>query len=350
VPSQNENPVIDMINDVFGMNKNDDVDYGAYEGPSEFVETMTNEEYVELLRDCNLELYEGCQKYLKLSFILRLYHIKCLCRMTSKAMTMILKLLTDAFEYGKFPTSFYKAKKVIQKLGLNYTKIDVCLKNCMLYWEKMKNWRIANIVINPNGRKKGTNGKKKLPVKVLHYFPLKPRLQRLFMSPKTTKSMRWHILNNNPDGLLRHPRDGKAWKSFDQLHLEFAIEPRNVCLGLATDGFNPYRTMNNGHSIWPMILIPYNRPPWECMKQSSFIVSMIIPGRKKMPGNKIVVYLQPLVKELNELWTEGVETYDSFSNEVFVIRASLMWTISDFPGLCTLSRWNTYTSYACPHI
>jgi len=41
---------------------------------------------------------------------------------------------------------------------------------------------------------------------------------------------------------------------------------------------------------------------------------MIIP-RKKMPGNKIDVYLQPLVKELNELWTEGVETYDSFSKK-----------------------------------
>jgi len=50
------------------------------------------------------------------------------------------------------------------------------------------------------------------------------------------------------------------------------------------------------------------------MKQSSFILSMIIP-RKKMPGNKIDVYLQPLVKELNELWTEGVETYDSFSKK-----------------------------------
>ena len=30
------------------------------------------------------------------------------------------------------------------------------------------------------------------------------------------------------------------------------------------------------------------------------------------------------------------------------MRASLMWTISDFPGLCTLYGWNTYTSYACP--
>ena len=35
-----------MINDVFGMNKNDndDVNYDVYEGPYEFVETMPNEE------------------------------------------------------------------------------------------------------------------------------------------------------------------------------------------------------------------------------------------------------------------------------------------------------------------
>jgi len=44
VPLQNENPMIDMINDVFGMNRNNEVDYDAYEGPSEFVETMPNEE------------------------------------------------------------------------------------------------------------------------------------------------------------------------------------------------------------------------------------------------------------------------------------------------------------------
>jgi len=95
---------------------------------------------------------------------------------------MILELLTDAFENGKFRTSFYEAKKVIYKLGLNYTKIDVCPKKCMLYCGKDEN--LDNC------------GKKKLPVKVLCYFPLKPRLKRLFMSPKIVNSMRWHVLNN----------------------------------------------------------------------------------------------------------------------------------------------------------
>jgi len=187
VPSQNENLVIDMINDVFGMNKNDDVDYDAYEGPSEFVETMPNEEYIELLRDCNQELYEGCQKYSKLSFLLRLYHIKCLCGMTNKAMTMILELLTDAFEYAKFPSSFYEAKKVIQKLGLNCTKIDVCPKNFMLYWgedEKLENYKYCK---KSRWKKKGTSGKKETTSKGITLLSLETKVTKIIHVSKNRK-------------------------------------------------------------------------------------------------------------------------------------------------------------------
>lgn len=67
-----------------------------------------------------------------------------------------------------------------------------------------------------------------------------------------------------------------------------------------------------------------------------------------MPGNDIDVYLQLLIKELNELWTIGVNAYDSFKREMFKLHAALMWTISDFPGLGTLSGSNTYTGLACP--
>lgn len=61
--------------------------------------------------------------------------------------------------------------------------------------------------------------------------------------------------------MMRHPRDSQAWKTFDSLHPEFAADPRNVRLGLATDGFNPFGAMSISYSIWPVILIPYNRPP-----------------------------------------------------------------------------------------
>jgi len=67
-----------------------------------------------------------------------------------------------------------------------------------------------------------------------------------------------------------------------------------------------------------------------------------------MLGNDIDVYMQPLIAELKELWEKGVETYDASKNEVFMMRACLLWTISDFPGLGMLSGWNTYTGLACP--
>ena len=55
------------------------------------------------------------------------------------------------------------------------------------------------------------------------------------------------------DGLLRHPTDCEAWKTFDQTHESFALDPQNVRLGLATDGFNPFGNMNIGHNTWPFI-------------------------------------------------------------------------------------------------
>lgn len=34
---------------------------------------------------------------------------------------------------------------------------------------------------------------------------------------------------------MRYPSDGEAWKHFDQIHTDFAAEPRNVRLGLCSD-------------------------------------------------------------------------------------------------------------------
>ena len=49
-----------------------------------------------------------------------------------------------------------------------------------------------------------------------------------------------------------------------------------------------------------MVLIPYNLPPWLCMKQQSFILSLLISSPKG-PESDIDVYLQPLIDDLNEL-------------------------------------------------
>ncbi|XP_052118636.1 uncharacterized protein LOC110280298 [Arachis duranensis] len=362
------NQMLDMVHEAFnipglqGDNENmmDEVVRDGAEGLPNLSDEPSREAraFQELLEDGEQRLYPGCSRFSKLSFLVRLYHIKCMCGVSNKAFGLILELLGDAFEHARIPNTLHDAKTIIRKLGIEYKKIDVCPNDCMLYtgsdhdlsrckrcgasrW-KQKTRKNSIVKINAVVKKNG----KPQAAKVLRYFPLIPRLQRLFMSSKTAMDKLWHKRGTNSDGYLRHPRDGEGWKSFDRRYTDFSGDPRNVRLALASDGFNPYGNLSSKYSIWPVILIPYNLPPWICMKQTNFILSMIIPG-PKMPGNDIDVYLQPLIDELKLLWA-GVDTYDASEKKTFKMRAALMWTISDFPGLGNLSGWNTYGGRACP--
>ncbi|XP_077249106.1 uncharacterized protein LOC143888537 [Tasmannia lanceolata] len=159
--------------------------------------------------------------------------------------------------------------------------------------------------------------------------------------------MRWHDEGKKEDSVLRHLADSPAWQDFDIQHEGFSLETRNVRLGLASDGINPFRSMSITHSTWPVILIPYNLPPWMYMKQPYMMMSLLIPGPHS-PGNAVDVYLQPLIEELKELWVDGVDTYDHSRKEYFRMRAALLWTISDFLAYAMLSGWNTKGEKACP--
>lgn len=81
--------------------------------------------------------------------------------------------------------------------------------------------------------------------------------------------------------------------------------------------------------------IPYDLPPWMCLKQPFWIMSMIIPSLTSL-GNNIDVYLQPLIEELNQLWENGVETYDVLLEQNFCLHATILWTINFFPTYVVL--------------
>nr|GMC80064.1 uncharacterized protein LOC109184453 [Ipomoea batatas] len=158
-----------------------------------------------------------------------------------------------------------------------------------------------------NGEIKIKSNGKKVPLKTMQHFPLKPRIQRLFMSRNIASFMRWHHDSRVDDGVMRHLADSMAWKYFDEIHKRVF-----------------FRTSQ-------LILIPYHLPPWMCMKDSNFILSMLIPSPKD-PGDAIDIYLKPLIKELKELWEVGVDTFDASTHQDFKLHASLLWTINDFPA------------------
>nr|GEY04550.1 hypothetical protein [Tanacetum cinerariifolium] len=153
--------------------------------------------------------------------------------------------------------------------------------------------------------------------------------------------MTWHATGKCTEpGKMQHPVDGKAWKDFDTKYSDFAAEPRNVRLGLAADSFNPFSNLSQSYSIWPVILTTYNLPPWLCMKESYFMLTLLIPGPKS-PGKDIDVYLRPLIDDLKVLWAKpGVETIDVATGLKFNMRAMVLWTINDFPARSSLSGWS----------
>jgi hypothetical protein len=198
-------------------------------------------------------------------------------------------------------------------------------------------------------RWKDADGKKLIPEKVLRHFLLIPRLQRMFISKKSSLEVQWHKLKRQPvDNELSHPVDGEAWKEFDSKHGDFATDPRNIKLGIATDSFNPFGNMSTSYSMWPVFVVPYNLPPWACMDQSNFMMSLLIPGPKSL-GKDFDVFMEPLIEELLQLWT-GVPTYDANSpKEKFILRAAIIWSIHDFSALHTLSGRITAGYQACVH-
>ncbi|XP_075109632.1 uncharacterized protein LOC142181148 isoform X1 [Nicotiana tabacum] len=230
-------------NDDEGSNMRDDIDgllhdtFRNVEGEAEHEEQMREtlsedaKRFFRLLEEGKQELYPGCETFTKLSFTIRLYVFKSLHGLSNVAFSDMLELLKEVFPFAQLPESFNKARNMIKDLGLHYEKIHACPNDCMLFWKD--NAKADNCFVCGASRWKVvdaslTNTSSKIPVKVLRYFPLKPRLQRIFMCPATVIAMRWHANERPNDGNMRHPADGEAWKDFDSLHPDFSRDPCNV--------------------------------------------------------------------------------------------------------------------------
>ncbi|CAA7015123.1 unnamed protein product [Microthlaspi erraticum] len=118
-----------------------------------------------LLADANEELYEGCTSFSKLSFMLKLYHIKSICKISDKGLSMIIDLLREAFQNAKLPASLHDLKKTIQKLGLDYESIHACPNDCMLFWGEDAEREVCKVCNVSRWKGKSTEGVSEKPRK-----------------------------------------------------------------------------------------------------------------------------------------------------------------------------------------
>ncbi|GLT40965.1 hypothetical protein SLA2020_150590 [Shorea laevis] len=308
-----------MVYDAFCPSKNDR-HRNETEFASENVGDAPNrhaQSFYYLLRASTISLGPTSNDQTLLGWLSYMLHAKAKNNISGVGYNEIIhgcrKLLSPE-DQQKVPSNFYEAKKFMKSLGLGYVKIDACVNNYFLYYgDKAKSLTACPVCgeLRYKRRNSAQTRKKDRPRNSLWYLPIIPRLQRLYMSGKTVEHMTWHLKCRVDSEILIYPAQSTTWKHFDAVHPSFAANPRNVRLGLATDGFNPWGHSSRSYSCWPVFIVIYILPPEMCMRPEFTFLTLVIFGPKS-PGKNIDVFLRPLIDDLKRLWSLGVETFDSF--------------------------------------
>jgi hypothetical protein len=73
------------------------------------------------------------------------------------------------------------------------------------------------------------------------------------------------------------------------------------------DRVNPYSLQNTNYSIWSLVVINNNIPPWLFVNNEHIMLAHIVLSRRQV---KIMnVYLQPLIGKFKQLW-EAIHVFD----------------------------------------
>jgi hypothetical protein len=90
---------------------------------------------------------------------------------------------------NRLKENLYTAKAIMKPLGLGYQKVDMCLNFCMLYYDEDENFTKYKTCGHAQYKLNTSKEMTLIAYKKLRYFPITPRLQRLFMSLKTVEQM-----------------------------------------------------------------------------------------------------------------------------------------------------------------
>lgn len=244
---QYETEAFDLFKTIFSMDEggpNPTTDNEDDEAPEEI-------EFKKKLRDAQTPLYSDCLKHTKVSAIMGLYRFKVKSGVSENYFDQLLVLLEDLLpEDNVLPKSLAAIKKFLKIFGFGYDSIHACKNDCILYRKEYENLESCpRCKVSRWEMDKHSNELKVgIPAKVLRYFPIKDRFRRMFRSQRMAEDLRWHYTNATEDGTMRHPVDSISWAQVNAKWPDFAADPRNLRLGISTDGMNPFSMQSTNHA------------------------------------------------------------------------------------------------------
>ncbi|XP_073152988.1 uncharacterized protein [Henckelia pumila] len=217
---------------------NEDPDTNVVEDPhvnvNEEDPNMISRALYDMIKSTEKDIWEGNPYgHTLLSVLARLLKMKYQHSMSERNYNDMCQLMTElcpADHY--FPKKFNATKKLVKYMGLPVDKIDCCNNNCMIYWGTESELTTCRFCEHPRYKQSRSRGSRKnmkqIAYKRMYYFPLTPRLQRLYASEATTSHMRWHHEHVYDGEMMTYPSNSPAWRNFTETHPTFASEIRNV--------------------------------------------------------------------------------------------------------------------------
>jgi hypothetical protein len=80
----------------------------------------------------------------------------------------------------------------------------------------------------------------------------------------------------------------------------FKDEPHSIRFGLAIDGVCPFSFLSSNYSVFQVVLIVYNIPPWMSVRKEHLILTLII--LRKHQVKNMVVYIETFIDEMKLFW------------------------------------------------
>lgn len=151
--------MLGMVRDLENLGDN----LSRFEGASDSTASLTNnlpQDFKDLIKEAEQELFPGCTAFSKLSFIVKVLHLKVYNKWSNKSIDMLLEFLRQVIPNGQtLPKSYYDAKNILKDLGLGYIAIHACKHDCVLFWKKYE--KNQNCPICGTSRWKVNDGKRK---------------------------------------------------------------------------------------------------------------------------------------------------------------------------------------------
>ncbi|GJW69639.1 hypothetical protein Tco_0126556 [Tanacetum coccineum] len=166
-------------------------DLGANDGDT------NQEDLKQLFEDAEKPVYDGYD-FSVLSAILELLKLKASSSWSDTSFTKLDFMHRLLPKNNELPISTYQAKNIMRPMGLEIKRIHSCPNDYMLYRDEYENLH-ACVTCETSRYKKEPDEidddvtKNGPPAKLLWYFPIIPRLKRLFENKKEAKLLRWHF-------------------------------------------------------------------------------------------------------------------------------------------------------------